>query len=117
MKIKHRRLGLILLVVLFCVMFCRPIASHISEKEFLATAPNGHETPARLGIPFDRLKIASGDRQLDGFLVRAPSTCQPQTAVLIFHGVGETISQWVKAQQFLYEHCTSSIVFDYSGHG
>jgi uncharacterized protein len=117
MKIKHRRLGLILLVVLFCVMFCRPIAIHISEKEFLATAPNGPETPASLGIPFDRLKIASGDRQLDGFLVRAPSTCQPQTAVLIFHGVGETISQWVKAQQFLYEHCTSSIVFDYSGHG
>jgi fermentation-respiration switch protein FrsA (DUF1100 family) len=117
MKSKRRRLGLILLVVLLCVIFCRPLVIHISEKEFLVTGPNGPETPASLGVPFERLKIASGDRQLDGFLVRASPTCQPQIAVLIFHGVGETISQWVKAQQFLHEHCVSSIVFDYSGHG
>jgi uncharacterized protein len=36
---------------------------------------------------------------------------------LVFHGVGETISQWVKAQRFLYDRCISSLVFDYSGHG
>ena len=29
----------------------------------------------------------------------------------------ETISEWVLAQKFLYDHCVSSIVFDYSGHG
>ena len=54
---------------------------HISGKECLVTRPNGPETPASLGVPFGRLKVASGDRQLDGFLVRASSTCQPQTAV------------------------------------
>jgi len=29
----------------------------------------------------------------------------------------ETISEWVPAQKFLYDHCVSSLVFDYSGHG
>jgi alpha-beta hydrolase superfamily lysophospholipase len=117
MEIKRRRLGLILLVVFLCVISCRPIVIHISEKKFLVTGPNGPETPASLGIPFERLKIASGRRQLDSFLVRAPSTYRMETAVLVFHGVGETISQWVKAQRFLYDHCISSVVFDYSGHG
>jgi fermentation-respiration switch protein FrsA (DUF1100 family) len=116
-KLKRSTLWLILLPVVLCVIFCRPIVLHIAEKKFLVTGPNGPETPATLGIPFEQLKIASGNRQLDGFLVRAPSTCELQTAVLVFHGVGETISQWVKAQNFLYEHCISSIVFDYSGHG
>jgi len=106
-----------LLVVLLGGVFCRPIVLYVSEREFLVTDPNGPETPATLGIPFERLKIASGNRQLDSFLVRAPSTCQVQAAVLVFHGVGETISQWVKAQRFLYDHCISSMVFDYSGHG
>ena len=36
---------------------------------------------------------------------------------MIFHGVMETISEWVLAQKFLYDHCISSIAFDYSGHG
>ena len=117
MKIKRTTLWLILLTGVLCVIFCRPIVVHISEKKFLVTGANGPETPATLGIPFERLKIASGNRQLDGFLVRAPFTCELQTAVLVFHGVGETISRWVKAQNFLYEHCISSIVFDYSGHG
>jgi alpha-beta hydrolase superfamily lysophospholipase len=70
-----------------------------------------------LGLAFDRLKIPSGDRILDAYLVRVPAACQPRVAVLIFHGVMETISEWVLAQKFLYDHCVSSVVFDYSGHG
>ena len=115
--IRRRRLVLLLAVLFLCVIFCRPIVLYVSEREFLVTGPNGPETPATLGVPFERLKIASGNRQLDSFLVRAPSLCQMKAAVLVFHGVGETISQWVKAQRFLYDHCISSVVFDYSGHG
>jgi fermentation-respiration switch protein FrsA (DUF1100 family) len=37
--------------------------------------------------------------------------------MLIFHGVGETISQWVNVQRLLHDHCISSVVFDYSGSG
>jgi hypothetical protein len=54
---------------------------------------------------------------LDAYLVKASPTCDPNVALLMFHGVQETISEWVKAQRFLYDHCVSSLVFDYSGHG
>jgi len=116
-KIPSKRLTLILVILFLCVVSCRPIVLYVSEKKFLVTGPNGRETPATLGIPFERLKITSGDRQLDSFLVRAPTTCEAHAAVLVFHGVGETISQWVKAQRFLYNRCISSLLFDYSGHG
>lgn len=95
----------------------RPVIMHFLSKQFLNTGPNGPETPATVGLAFERLKIPSGHRILDSYLVRAPAACQPRVAVLIFHGVMETISEWVQGQKFLYDHCISSIVFDYSGHG
>jgi len=87
------------------------------EPKFLTTGPNGPETPESVGLTYERAKIASSNRTLDGYLVQASSACQPKVALLIFHGVMETISEWVKAQRFLYDHCVSSLVFDYSGHG
>ena len=83
----------------------------------ISTGPNGPETPATVGLPFERLKIPSGARLLDAYLVEASSTCRLHTAVLIFHGVGETISQWVNVQRLLHDRCISSVVFDYSGNG
>ncbi|MGA7660057.1 MAG: alpha/beta fold hydrolase [Candidatus Sulfotelmatobacter sp.] len=106
-----------LLCLLACVVALRPVILNFESKTFLNTGPNGPETPATVGLAFDRLKISSGRRVLDAYLVRAPGTCQPRVAVLIFHGVMETISEWILAQRFLYDHCISSIVFDYSGHG
>jgi len=49
--------------------------------------------------------------------VTAGVSCQSPPVVLIYHGVQETISEWVKAQRFLYDHCVSSVVFDYTGSG
>jgi uncharacterized protein len=105
------------LCLLACIVASRPLILNISSKKFLNTGPNGPETPATVGLAFDRLRIPSGSRILDAYLVRAPAACQPRVAVLIFHGVMETISEWVLAQKFLYDHCISSVVFDYSGHG
>ncbi len=105
------------LCLLACVTASRPVILNLASKSFLNTGPNGTETPATVGLAFDRLKIPSGPRVLDAYLVRAPVACQPRMAVLIFHGVMETISEWVRAQKFLYDHCISSVVFDYSGHG
>lgn len=105
------------LCLLAAAVASRSAILNLSSKTFLNTGPNGAETPATVGISFDRLKIPSGGRVLDAYLVRAPATCQPRVAVLIFHGVMETISEWVGAQKFLYDHCISSLVFDYSGHG
>ena len=103
--------------LLALIVALRSTILDLSSKTFLNTGPNGAETPATVGLAFDRLKILSGHRILDAYLVRAAATCQPRVAVLIFHGVMETISEWVLAQKFLYDHCISSIVFDYSGHG
>ncbi|HSZ50615.1 MAG TPA: alpha/beta fold hydrolase [Caulobacteraceae bacterium] len=74
-------------------------------------------TPADVGLKFERLSIPSGVRRLDGFLVRADTSCPRTAAVLIFHGRGETVADWVGAQKRLHDACISSIVFDYSGHG
>jgi alpha-beta hydrolase superfamily lysophospholipase len=68
-------------------------------------------------VPFDHIRIASGNRRLDAFLVHASSGCADAPMVVIYHGVKETISMWTKAQQFLYEHCVSSLVFHYTGSG
>jgi len=87
------------------------------ERAMISSGPNGPETPATAGLAYERLKIASGSRLLDAYLVEAPSTCQLRAALLIFHGVGETISQWVRVQRLLHDYCISSVVFDYSGDG
>ena len=110
-----RMLALIAAAAL-CVVACSIVSRHY-EKKFLTTAPNGPETPGTVGAPYERVTISSANRKLDGYMVRAPANCQPQVAVLIFHGVQETISEWVKAQRFLNDHCITSLVFDYSGHG
>ncbi len=114
---RRAKFGIGLLCLLTGIVALRPLMLDLSSKTFLNTGPNGPETPASVGLAFDRLKIPSGRRVLDAYLVRASATCQPRVAVLIFHGVMETISEWVLAQKFLYDHCISSIVFDYSGHG
>ena len=83
----------------------------------IATGPNGPETPTSVGLRYERWKIPSGGRSLDAYLVQAAPDCHPRAALLIFHGVGETISHWVGVQRLLYDHCISSVVFDYSGDG
>lgn len=111
------KVGVGALGLLVCAIASRPLILNVASEKFLNTGPNGSATPATLGLKFERLKIPSRGRVLDAYLVRAPSSCQPRVAVLIFHGVMETISEWVPAQKFLYDHCVSSLAFDYSGHG
>jgi hypothetical protein len=50
-------------------------------------------------------------------VVTASQQCLNPPVVVIYHGVQETISEWVKAQRFLYDRCVSSVVFDYTGSG
>ena len=87
------------------------------EKGTLNPGELSQATPADVGLPFERVSIPSSDRKLDGFLVRAESSCQPALALLIFHGRNETVADWIGVQKFLHGKCVSSLVFDYSGHG
>ena len=95
---------------------CASIMDRAGAK-VLTTGPNGPETPASVGLAFERVSIPSGSRRLDGYLVRADAGCRDAPALLIFHGLGATISRLVKAQRFLHDHCVSSLVFDYTGSG
>ena len=102
----------IVLVIVVCAAFIHGLIG-----EALSTGPNGPETPASLGVPFERVSIPSGSRRLDGYLVRAPSDCADPPAIVIYHGFEETISKWPSAQAILWRHCVSSLVFDPSGEG
>src|SRR5579863_3285496 len=55
------------------------------------------------------------------FLVDAvsvlPAAAPVKAALLICHGIGETVDHWLAAQNLLAEHGVGSLVFDYSGYG
>jgi alpha-beta hydrolase superfamily lysophospholipase len=104
-------IGLSLILALFPLLLGR------LERAMISTGPNGPETPATVGLAYEHVKIPSGRRLLDAYLVEASSTCRSRAALLVFHGVGETISQWVNVQRVLHDRCISSLVFDYSGNG
>jgi len=60
--------------------------------------------------------IPSGSQQLDASFVR-PAETPPQAALLICHGIAETVEHWLPAQHLLAAHGIASLVFDYAGYG
>jgi alpha-beta hydrolase superfamily lysophospholipase len=110
---------LLVLAILLCLLFAagRIAARYLMNTLALTTGPNGLDTPASQGVPFERTAIPSGSRHLDSYVVTAAAECIDPAVVLIYHGVRETISEWVKAQRFLYDHCVSSVVYDPTGSG
>ncbi len=63
-----------------------------------------------------RHRIASGANLLDAVFVQ-PAVGQMHAAVLICHGIGETVDRWLPVQRMLAANGTASLVFDYSGYG
>ena len=94
-----RQLGIGLAVLAVVFVGVRRFAFLAVERRGLIGAPNGPETPASFGAPFEPLAIASGDRTLDATLVRAESDSAP--ALLIFHGTAEANSYWADTQALL----------------
>lgn len=62
-----------------------------------------------------RHAIASGDRLLDAVLVKPHGVAR--AALLICHGIGETVEYWTGVQHLLALNGVASLVFDYSGYG
>jgi uncharacterized protein len=54
--------------------------------------------------------------RLDAVFVE-PAARPAQAAVLLCHGIGETVTQWFGVQQLLASKNVASLVFDYSGFG
>ncbi|HWA95540.1 MAG TPA: alpha/beta fold hydrolase [Terracidiphilus sp.] len=68
------------------------------------------------GLTLNRFRIVSGSNELDAVFA-APANERAQAAVLICHGIGEVVGQWLPVQQLLAERGVASLVFDYSGYG
>lgn len=68
------------------------------------------------GCTATRHRISSGNNTLDAVFVRSKERPM-KAAVLICHGIGETVEHWHAAQNLLAENAIASLVFDYSGYG
>jgi len=68
------------------------------------------------GQPASRHSIESAGSLLDAVFVE-PAAGPPQAALLICHGIGETVGGWLPVQQLLAAGGVASLVFDYSGYG
>ena len=62
----------------------------------------------------ERFLLKSGGRRLDAVWVPGEAA---KPAVLLCHGIGETVDHWRGVQAYLEEHGIGSLVFDYSGYG
>jgi alpha-beta hydrolase superfamily lysophospholipase len=60
--------------------------------------------------------LSSGKNLIDAVFVE-PSSGPALAAVLICHGIGETVQRWFPVQQLLAANGVASLVFDYSGYG
>src|SRR5262249_27998758 len=60
--------------------------------------------------------ISSKVSRLDAGFVE-PASHQAHAAVLLCHGIGETVTQWFGVQQLLASKGVASLVFDYTGYG
>ena len=93
-------------------------AGQLMSKRALTPRALGNATPASAQLPFTRVAVASGDRTLIGWWVKAPGDGgTPAPAVLFFHGNASTIADYVNLQRFFYRQGISSFVFDYTGFG
>jgi alpha-beta hydrolase superfamily lysophospholipase len=68
-----------------------------------------HERASRHAIP-------GAAHILDAVFVE-PARVPARAAVLLCHGIGETVEQWFGVQQLLAAEGVASLVFDYSGYG
>ena len=77
---------------------------------------NSGRLPAGIGERASRHTIASADSRLDAVFVD-PASRPARAAVLLCHGIGETVEQWFGVQQILAANGVASLAFDYSGYG
>lgn len=67
-------------------------------------------------VKMTRHAIPCGEAILDAVFVEPPGA-PAQAALLICHGIGETVDHWLAAQAMLAANGVATLVFDYSGYG
>ncbi len=68
------------------------------------------------GLSTQRLTISSGANRLDAIFV-GPTASPARAALLLCHGIGETVEHWFPVQQLFAANGVSTLLFDYSGYG
>jgi pimeloyl-ACP methyl ester carboxylesterase len=80
----------------------------------------GRVKGAPLSVPqnleVSRPQIVSDSQHLDAVFV-APANQRPRAAILLCHGIGETVDHWFEVQKLLASQGVASLVFDYAGYG
>ena len=87
----------------------------IARAHLFGWAKRGRR-PAGVHERASRHSVRSGESVLDAVYVE-PIAGQARAAVLLCHGIGETVEQWFGVQQLLAANGVASLVFDYSGYG
>ena len=106
------------LAVLLIAFGGRAYATRVMSQRALSPKSLASTTPATVGLPFARVSIASGDRTLIGWWVRAGGDSgKAAPAVLFLHGNAATIADHVALQRLWFRQGISSFVFDYTGFG
>jgi hypothetical protein len=67
-------------------------------------------------LEISRRSIVCGKEVLDAVFV-VPTSKPARAAVLLCHGIGETVDHWFGVQKLLAEQGVASLVFDYAGYG
>jgi alpha-beta hydrolase superfamily lysophospholipase len=67
-------------------------------------------------LEISRRTIASDKQFLDAVFV-TPAREPARAAVLLCHGIGETVDHWLGVQKLLAAQGVASLVFDYTGYG
>lgn len=88
-----------------------------AEASLLVTKAMGTSTPRDAGMPFTPRTVASGDRRLRAWWIPASPGRDDGAAVLIVHGRGEAISDWIDPLKILHDGGVAIYIFDYSGFG
>jgi alpha-beta hydrolase superfamily lysophospholipase len=117
MKSKLLSFLILLAVPIALFVIVRLFLRRIIEKKFFENDRVVDKLPSDLNLEYEEISIDVGLRELQAWLVKAPLIKQEKSAILIFHGGGETISWWISVQKYLYDKGISSMVFDYSAYG
>jgi uncharacterized protein len=110
-----RAAGIAAIVLVALFYAARAFAFHEVEASGYHPPRAGTMTPASLNVRYEDVIIRSEERALRGWFV--PATDPHAPAALIYHGDGETISDWTGALALLHRNGISTMIFDYSGYG
>lgn len=97
-------------VALTCISRCLILRDRILG--WTGPGRRGHNP----GLRVSTHAIASGTSRLDAVFVE-PAQVRAQAAVLLIHGIGETVDHWFPVQRLLAGNGVASLIFDFSGYG